>query len=212
MKIHYLFRQLPVAIILMGVALGLGCTSGCSEGGESEPLTMSKDAMSKEMVTTDLSKKDLMKKTAMDMGEKGKSMDSASGPLSEGEHALLPEHGDGYLARIELNSPSEIEGALKRAEELYARGIVSEKNNPVAFVLHGPEVEIFFESNYSQYQNIVDLAAKLSALNVVDVKVCETRLGMISAEDKKLVPFVGTVPFGPSEVKRLIERERYVYF
>ncbi len=126
------------------------------------------------------------------------------------QNALEPANG--YLARIFLNSPDDVKSALLRAEELYQRGDVSVGDEPLAFVLHGPEVQIFFKDNYSKYSSIVDLAAKLSAFKVVDIKVCKTRLGVLGQSDEVLPPFVETVPFGPVEVERLLMEEQYVYF
>lgn len=39
---------------------------------------------------------------------------------------------------------------------------------PVAFVVYGPAVAMLFKKNYRQYSEVVDLAAKLTALNVID--------------------------------------------
>ncbi|WP_086930968.1 DsrE family protein [Agarilytica rhodophyticola] len=122
------------------------------------------------------------------------------------------ENPNGYLARIMLDSPEEVEKALLRAEELYKKGAVSGADNPLAFVLHGPEVQIFFKDNYEQYKSIVDLAARLSAFKVVDVKVCSNRLDRLGETEAVLPAFVETVPFGPQEVERLIVKEKYVYF
>lgn len=119
---------------------------------------------------------------------------------------------DGYLARIQINSPDEVGQALERAEELYQRGVVSQLDDPLAIVLHGPEVSMFLKSNYEEYQAVVDLAAKLTALNVVDVKVCRTRLGVMGESEESLVPFVESVPYGLTEIDRLINQEGYVYF
>lgn len=124
--------------------------------------------------------------------------------------ALAPAQG--YLARVFLNSPEDVESALLRAEELYRKGEVSDADEPLAFVLHGPEVQIFFKDNYQQYRSIVDLAAKLSAFRIIDIKVCKTRLGVLGRSDEVLPPFIGTVPFGPVEVERLLVEEQYVYF
>ena len=118
----------------------------------------------------------------------------------------------GYLAHIQLNSPEELKGALERAEKLYENGSITNQDNPVAFVLHGPEVSVFLKQNYDSYRPLVDLAAKLTALDVIDVKVCRTRLGMMSQTESDLAPFVGTVPFGPAEVSRLMDDEQYIYF
>ena len=119
---------------------------------------------------------------------------------------------NGYLARIQLNSPEELKEALLRAEQLYLNGQVTDETEPPAFILHGPEVAVFFKENYETHKAIVDLAARLSAFKVVDVRVCRTRMGILGREDDVLYPFVGTVPFGPAEIKRLLDEQNYVYF
>ena len=118
----------------------------------------------------------------------------------------------GYLARISNDSPEEVANALKRAEELYFSGGLPADIGPIALVLHGPEVEIFFKDKYKKYKETVDLAARLSAFGVVDVRVCETRTGIMGRQRSSIHPFIGTVAFGPSEVKRLLGQQNYVYF
>ncbi len=125
---------------------------------------------------------------------------------------MSPVTPNGYLARIKFDSPEDVEKALLRAEMLYKEGKVKKGENPLAFVLHGPEVAIFLKDNYQKYQHIVDLAARLSAFDVVDVKVCRTRLKATRNGIDSLVPFVKAVPYGPAEIERLVEKEKYVYF
>ncbi len=123
-----------------------------------------------------------------------------------------PATEQGYLARIELNSPDEVHNALKRAEMLFLEGSLQGDIPPVQFVLHGPEVAIFFKENYKKHRELLDLAAKLTAFGVINIKVCETRMGVLGRKPSGLLHFVGTVPFGPVEVERLIKAEEYVYF
>lgn len=118
----------------------------------------------------------------------------------------------GYLARIEQNSPEELERALKRAEMLFLEGTLKGQVDPAIFVIHGPEVAVFFKDNYPKYRSLVDLAARLTAFKVIDIRVCETRMGVLGRERNALMPFVGTVPFGPAEEQRLVDEEGYVYF
>ena len=118
----------------------------------------------------------------------------------------------GYLARIYNDSPEEVARALKRAELLYDEGKLFASSDPIIILLHGPEVEIFFKDNYEEYKTIVDLAARLSAFGVVDVRVCETQTGILGRSRSSVHSFIGTVPFGPTEVKRLLEQQNYVYF
>ncbi|MBV1930340.1 MAG: acyl-CoA transferase [Porticoccaceae bacterium] len=118
----------------------------------------------------------------------------------------------GYLARIEQNDPEEVKRALLKAEQYYLDNNMNPASPVIAFVLHGPEVEIFFRDNYRRYKPIVDLAARLSALKVVDIKVCRTRLRFLETDVAELFPFVGSVPFGPAEIDRLSGEEGFVYF
>ena len=122
------------------------------------------------------------------------------------------QEGGGFLAEITVNSAEEVEQALKRAEQLFEQGVVGDDTGPATFILYGPEVSIFLKENYQQNKAIVDLAARLSAFNVVDIKVCEVRLGLLGRDKNAVHPFVGTVPFGPGEVDRLIKKEKFRYF
>lgn len=119
---------------------------------------------------------------------------------------------NGFVARINHDSPDEVADALKRVESMYEQGLLPESFDPIAIVLHGPEVEVFFKDNYNEYKNIVDLAQRLSELGVVDVRVCETQTGILGRSRSSIHPFIGTVNFGPSEVNRLLKQQNYVYF
>lgn len=127
--------------------------------------------------------------------------------------AEIPEiEAPGFLARVNLNEPAEVAAIFQRADDYFLTHRLEKALPPIVVVLHGPEIEIFTRQNYGQYREIVDLAAKLSALNVVDVRICETRMGLEGVEKADLMPFVGTVPFGPDEIDRLVNQEEYVYF
>lgn len=128
------------------------------------------------------------------------------------EPPLSSANANGYVARILNDSPEEVADALSRAETLYSEGKLPQGANPIAIILHGPEVEIFFKDKYEEYKKIVDLAAKLSAFGVVDVRVCETQSGIMGRGRSSIHSFIGTVPFGPTEVKRLLDQQSYIYF
>lgn len=126
---------------------------------------------------------------------------------------LILDTQQNYLARVGYNDPAELENALIRAEQFYQNLEPQDLNvEPIAFVLHGPEVKIFFSENYEAYKRIVDLAARLSALGVLDIRVCEARSRHMRLELETLYPFVGTVEFAPKEIDRLISKEKYLYF
>jgi intracellular sulfur oxidation DsrE/DsrF family protein len=118
-----------------------------------------------------------------------------------------------YLVEIELHTEAELLDALRRSEQLLDEGTLSRHSPyPVRFVLHGPEAKILLLQNYARYKNTVDLAARLSAFGVVDLKVCETWMGGNRVNPEELPPFVGTVPYGPAEVRRLRKEQGYIYF
>ena len=118
----------------------------------------------------------------------------------------------GYVARVNLNEPAEVQAILNRAQDYFDRQGLASSFPPVVMVLHGPEIAMFTRNNYHRFQAAADLAAKLTALKVIDVRICETRMAMDGIEKMDLLPFVGTVPFGPAEESRLTDDEEFVYF
>ncbi len=118
-----------------------------------------------------------------------------------------------YLAAIELHTEAELLDVLQRSDRLLQEGTLSiGTSSPVRFVLHGPEVRILLRENYPSHRATVDLAAKLAAFGIIDLKVCETWMGGNRVSASQLPPFIGTVPYGPAERRRLIKEQGYVYF
>ena len=118
-----------------------------------------------------------------------------------------------YLAEIELHTAQEMQAILQRTEELLVQGVIPLDGEPrVAFVLHGPEVYILLRQNYLANKAVVDRAASLSALGVVEIKACETWMGSKGIDPDELQPFVATIPYGPAEEQRLVKRENYIRF
>ncbi len=129
---------------------------------------------------------------------------AAQGPLNSGSDPR-------YLAQVELHSAAELQGILRRAEALFnQQGFkVAE---PVVFILHGAEGRVFLRQSYPKNKKLVDLAARLSALQVVDIKVCETWMDGQKIDSTQLLPFVDTVPNGPAEVLKMMKEKGYSYF
>lgn len=108
---------------------------------------------------------------------------------------------------------AELHSVLQRADKLFADGdLQAGSNPPVAFILHGAEAKALLRDNYQQNKATVDLAARLSAFQVVDIKVCETWMNGQKIDAAMLPPFIGTVPYAPDAKKRLMEEQGYVYF
>jgi uncharacterized protein len=123
----------------------------------------------------------------------------------------------GYVARINLGKAGQVYEALQRAEAYFQTKQQLDTQTsvavpPIAFVIYGPDVGMFFEENYSDFKPIVDLAARLSALKVIEVKVCQVSYEKEGLDTSTLLPFVTTVPFGPTEVSRLLDEQQYDLF
>lgn len=116
------------------------------------------------------------------------------------------------LADLRVHSPEELEGLLKRVDQMFAAGNIQTQDNPVVFLLHGEEARTLYKSNYAQHKRVVDLAAKLSAFDVIDVRVCEAWADNRGLDSAGLQPFVDTVKYAPAEKKRLVKKEGYTYF
>jgi uncharacterized protein len=118
-----------------------------------------------------------------------------------------------YQAVLELHSASELKSVLQRAEQLVSE---SQQNGypdrePVAFILYGDEIRLFAHEHYEKNRDLVDLAARLEAFRVVDLKVCSSWLNDHGIKQDDLPPFLDSVPYGPDEVQRLQE-SGYAYF
>jgi intracellular sulfur oxidation DsrE/DsrF family protein len=123
----------------------------------------------------------------------------------------------GYVARINLAKADQVYEALQRAEAYFQTKQQLDTQSlkavpPIAFVIYGPDVGMFFKENYSAFKPIVDLAARLSALEIIDIKVCQVSYEKEGLDKSTLLPFVSTVPFGPAEVNRLLEDQKYSFF
>ena len=79
----------------------------------------------------------------------------------------------------------------------------AERPRQIALILHGPEIEHFRISSYGENREIVDLAAKLDAFNVIDIKMCNTAMDQLEVNRQEVPAFIEIVPYGPKEVERL---------
>ena len=122
-----------------------------------------------------------------------------------------------FVADIELHTAQEFGQLLDRAEQLLlvegapgpgddAGGVV------VTLILHGPVLKNLLRENYRQNTKLVNQAASLSALEVIDVKACQSWMSHHGISAEQLQPFIEVVAYGPAEVQRLVEEQGYLYF
>lgn len=140
----------------------------------------------------------------------------SSGLVFGQQYGLIPAAegtASRYLAAIELHTVEELSEAMQRAEHLHLQAQADGRSlEPIAFVLHGPEVLALLSSTYESNMKVVDFAARLSALKYIDLNVCLTWLGGEGIDPAELPPFIGTVPLGVAEIQRLMVDEGYIYF
>lgn len=121
------------------------------------------------------------------------------------------ETSKNYIAQIQLHTPEELDSLFSRVEEYVEKGNKFPSYQPIAVILHGPELQVFDRKNYQKYKHIVSMAARLEAYNVIDVQVCEIQIEREGVSRGDLPAFVDSVPFGPAEVDRLLKKG-YEYF
>lgn len=118
-----------------------------------------------------------------------------------------------YVVDIELQTLEQFQELLVRADELFLAGETSvDDGAAVVFVLHGPVLRSLLRGNYLDNRQTVDLAARLSAFGVIDLKACRAWMRSAQVTEAELQPFVQTVSYGPAEVERLMRESNYVYF
>ena len=118
-----------------------------------------------------------------------------------------------YVVDIELQTEEEFIQLLERAEQLLLAGVVlPDDMAKVTFVLHGPVLRNLLRQNYLDNKRLVDMAASLSAMGVIDVKACRAWMGSNSISEADLQPFIETVAYGPATVEMLLKERKYLYF
>jgi len=129
-------------------------------------------------------------------------------------HAQDAPRADAYfVADIELQTGAELAQLLHRAEQFLALGEpLPEGGAKLTLVLHGPVLRNLLRDNYLSNKALVDTAASLSALEVIDVKACNTWMANNGISPDRLQPFVEVIDYGPAEVKRLVEDRHYLFF
>ncbi len=114
-----------------------------------------------------------------------------------------------YLFDVSDHSPAELEALLQRAEEIREAHAEGYDNLHIALILHGPDINIFRQQNYNKHKPLVDLAAKLDAFKIIDMKICETTMSDLGVNRSEVPAFIESVPYAPDEIRRLNE-EGYI--
>ena len=117
-----------------------------------------------------------------------------------------------YLFDVSDHTYEELEALLQRAAEisqLQPENYDQYDQLDIVMILHGPDIDWFTLRNYEQNRRLVDLAARLDAFEIIDMKVCETVMDMRGVRREEIPSFIEPVPYAPDEIKRLLN-EGYI--
>ena len=105
-----------------------------------------------------------------------------------------------YLFDITDHSMGEFRALLARAEEVSQAQSAKYDDLKIVMVIHGPDIEWFTQQNYEDNQELIDLAARLDAYDIIDMKVCEKTMSDRGVEQEDLPSFIESVPYAPTEI------------
>lgn len=105
---------------------------------------------------------------------------------------------------LSVHDPQEMQLLLERLDQLAQQPSPQSQSARIALVLHGPELKYFTIRNYAMHRELVDLAAKLDAFQVIEVKACNTMMRQLGLQEADMPAFIEIVPYGPNEVRRLV--------
>ena len=129
----------------------------------------------------------------------------------DGKSPPLPIKKGKFMFSVTLHKREEIDSLLTRADNLSKTMRLNGNKSAIALILHGPEIKLFTRQNYEKNRDIIDKAARLDGENVIQVKVCKTKMKELGVKDDDLPSFMEIIPYAPDEEKKLLD-QGYVYF
>lgn len=110
-----------------------------------------------------------------------------------------------YLFDVTKHGKKELQTLLNRVEEIHLTEREKYEGLDLVLILHGPDILLFTNDNYKENKPLVDLAARLDAFGMIDLKICETYMSMADIQRSEVPPFIESVPFAPREIERLTD-------
>lgn len=111
-----------------------------------------------------------------------------------------------YLLDVSDQNPAQIKSLLNRAEEVSISTTSSGATSRIVMVIHGPNIDLFDKKNYLQNRELIEQAARLDALNVIDFKVCQRTATSRGIKKTSFPDFLEVVPFASIELNSLAEK------
>jgi len=143
-------------------------------------------------------------RTAAPVQTQEEALPVATEPAAE-ENSQINIGNTQYLFNVSDHSAEELQALLNRAEMIRETNAEGYDELEIVLVLHGPDINLFRQQNYSQHKPLVDLAAKLDAFEIIDMKICETTMSEMGVDRSEVPAFIDSVPYAPDEIQRLQE-------
>ncbi len=114
-----------------------------------------------------------------------------------------------YVFNVSNHSVEEFQALLTRAEEVSQAPSSDFGDLKIVMVIHGPDIDWFTQQNYEHNRQLIDLAARLDAYDIIDMKVCEQTMSARGIVREDIPSFIESVPYGPTEIKDRL-RDGYI--
>lgn len=130
-------------------------------------------------------------------------------PIHEPRNENVIIENKSYLFDVSDHSIDELEALLTRAEEVSQAQSPDYEDLKIVMVIHGPDIEWFTQQNFEHNRQLIDLAARLDAYDIIDMKVCEKTMTARGVDREDIPSFIESVPYAPTEIKDRL-REGYI--
>lgn len=203
---HNLSRYTNKSADILLVMLPLLTVGGCqNESTGSRDKTMASDAarLERQVVT----EAQAARQPEVTVSQQPRTVDlPAAQQPGESGSTTNPQFSVGrnqYMFDVSDHSRAELVAMLKRADEVSSVSADKSGNLDIALILHGSDIGWFAKQNYQRNKQLVDLAARLDALKVIDLKVCQRAMDDYGYAESEIPDFIERVPYAPDEMRQL---------
>jgi len=198
-------RYTNKAVSVLLVILPMLTLGGCQgESTASQDKTMTAPAQAEAHVVAD-AQAARRQEANVSQQSPAAELPAAQQPNDSGS-ATNPQFSAGnnqYMFDVSDHSREELVALLKRADEVSTVAGAEAGDLDVALILHGPDIVWFAKQHYQRNKELVDLAARLDALKVIDLKVCQQAMDQYGYAENEIPEFIERVPYAPEEMRRL---------
>ncbi|MDZ7735819.1 MAG: DsrE family protein [Gammaproteobacteria bacterium] len=121
-------------------------------------------------------------------------------------NAVNPQFSVGtgqYMFDVSNHSQKELAALLQGADEIAGVNSPGADELDIDLILHGPDIGWFAKQDYKENKELIDLTARLGALEIVDLKICQQAMQQYGYLEYDIPTFIDRVSYAPDERQRL---------